>query len=230
MIVATNVGVPLLVALVVGQWWSRIDRTHVRHTCIAAGLSFLIGLGLNQIILLFVHRVRPYDAGVSHLIISKSPDWSFPSDHATASIAIVATFALRLASSHASFRTSGIANLLVAYFCRHSLSDRCPWRQPHRCGRGHAGMGLLSGGIPARSLCDADPVTNETKPSARSPPGISRHIPADFWLARCCSVRDSITTAWQSVEMDGSRPVHRRPAGRRRRAASRNHVAVPPLR
>jgi hypothetical protein len=42
--------------------------------------------------------------------------------------------------------------------------------------------------------------------------------------------RKSITTAWQSVETDGSRPVHRRPAGRRRRAASRNHVAVPPLR
>ena len=30
MIVATNVGVPLLVALVVAQWWSGIDRTHVR--------------------------------------------------------------------------------------------------------------------------------------------------------------------------------------------------------
>ncbi len=95
MIAATQAGIPLLVALVVVQWWSTSDRTHVRHTCIAAGLSFLIGLGLNQIILLFVHRVRPYDAGVTHLIISKSLDWSFPSDHATASIAIVAAFALR---------------------------------------------------------------------------------------------------------------------------------------
>ena len=94
MVMATKVGVPLLVALVVAQWWSKIDRMHVRHACIAAGLSFLIGLGLNQIILLFVHRVRPYDAGVSHLMISKSADWSFPSDHATASIAIVAAFAL----------------------------------------------------------------------------------------------------------------------------------------
>src|SRR6266403_3486949 len=94
MIMATKVGVPLLVALVVTQWWSKIDRTHVRHTCIAAALAFLIGLGLNQIILLFVHRVRPYDAGISHLVISKSPDWSFPSDHATASVAIVAAFAV----------------------------------------------------------------------------------------------------------------------------------------
>jgi len=93
MIVATKAGVPLLIVIVVAQWWSKIDRTHVRHSCIAAGLSFLIGLGLNQTILLFVHRVRPYDVGVSHLIISKSADWSFPSDHATASIAIVAAFA-----------------------------------------------------------------------------------------------------------------------------------------
>src|SRR5713101_6618935 len=94
MILAGKVGLPLLVVLVVVQWWSKTDRIHVRHTCIAAGLSFLLGLGLNQVILLFVHRVRPYDAGVTHRIISKSPDWSFPSDHATASIAIVATFAL----------------------------------------------------------------------------------------------------------------------------------------
>jgi len=94
MITATQVGVPILVALVVVQWWSKIDRMHVRHACIAAGLSFLIGLGINQIILLFVHRARPYDANVTHLIISKSTDWSFPSDHATASIAIVATFAV----------------------------------------------------------------------------------------------------------------------------------------
>ena len=69
MIMATKVGLPLLVALVVAQWWSKTDRVHVRHTCIAAGLSFLIGLGVNQIVLLFVQRVRPYDAGVSHLIM-----------------------------------------------------------------------------------------------------------------------------------------------------------------
>jgi undecaprenyl-diphosphatase len=95
MISLAQYGAPLLVLLVMLQWWSRHDRLHVRHTCIAAGLSFLIGLGLNQIILLFVHRVRPYDAGVSHLIISRSSDWSFPSDHATATFAIATAFLLR---------------------------------------------------------------------------------------------------------------------------------------
>jgi undecaprenyl-diphosphatase len=94
MVTATQFGAPLLVLLVVLQWWSRHERHHLRHTCVAAGLSFLIGLGLNQIILLFVHRIRPYDAGVSHLIISRSGDWSFPSDHATATFAIAASFLL----------------------------------------------------------------------------------------------------------------------------------------
>ena len=74
MVATTRYGVPLLVLLVIVQWWSRQERLRLRHACVAAGLSFLIGLGLNQIILLFVHRVRPYDAGVSHLIIERSAD------------------------------------------------------------------------------------------------------------------------------------------------------------
>ncbi len=94
MVGASQFGVPLLVLLVVLQWWSRRARPYVRHTCVSAGLSLLIGLGLNQIILLFVHRVRPYDAGLTHLIIGHSADWSFPSDHATATMAIAAAFLL----------------------------------------------------------------------------------------------------------------------------------------
>ena len=37
-----------------------------------------------------MHRIRPYDAGLTHLIVAPSFDWSFPSDHATAAFAIVA--------------------------------------------------------------------------------------------------------------------------------------------
>jgi undecaprenyl-diphosphatase len=125
MIAVTQTGVPLLVALVVAQWWSKMDRTHVRHTCVTAGLSFLIGLGLNQVILLFVHRVRPYDAGVCHLIISKSADWSFPSDHATAAVAIVAAFALHRLPGRAVF--FGLLALLLClsriYVGTHYLTD-----------------------------------------------------------------------------------------------------------
>jgi len=92
MIVITKFGVPIIVAAVLLQWWSRVDRLHVRHTAISAGLSFLLGLALNQVILLFVHRMRPYDAGLTQLLIEQSNDWSFPSDHATASIAVAMSF------------------------------------------------------------------------------------------------------------------------------------------
>ncbi|TPJ22781.1 phosphatase PAP2 family protein [Mesorhizobium sp. B2-7-2] len=95
MITISQIGVPLMVIAVALQWWSRTDRTHVRHACLSAGLSFLLGLAINQAILLFIHRIRPYDAGVTHLLIAPSADWSFPSDHATASMAVVAAFALQ---------------------------------------------------------------------------------------------------------------------------------------
>jgi undecaprenyl-diphosphatase len=95
MIGVSQIGVPIMVLVVVLQWWAKADRYHVRHAALSAGLAFLLGLAINQLILLFVHRMRPYDAGVTHLLIAPSADWSFPSDHATASIAIVAAFAMQ---------------------------------------------------------------------------------------------------------------------------------------
>jgi undecaprenyl-diphosphatase len=92
MIWVSAIGVPVFVLAVAGQWWRKGDRPHTRHVLIAAGFSFLLGLGLNQLILLFVHRMRPYDAGISHLLIAPSADPSFPSDHATATVAIAAAF------------------------------------------------------------------------------------------------------------------------------------------
>lgn len=90
----TKFGVPAMIVAVVAQWWLAMDRQRVRHAAVSAGLSFLLGLAVNQAILLFVHRVRPYDAGVSHLLIAYSADWSFPSDHATAAFSIVFAFML----------------------------------------------------------------------------------------------------------------------------------------
>jgi undecaprenyl-diphosphatase len=93
MVVWTSaIGVPLLVLAVAGQWWRRTDRPHTRHVLVAAGLSFLFGLALNQLVLLFVHRLRPYDGGLTHLLIARSADFSFPSDHAIATFAIAAAF------------------------------------------------------------------------------------------------------------------------------------------
>ena len=42
-------------------------------------------------VLQFVQRIRPYDAGVTQLSIAPSLDPSFPSDHATAAFAIAIT-------------------------------------------------------------------------------------------------------------------------------------------
>ena len=93
MIAITTVGVPLMIFSVALQWFIKPNRENRRHAIIAAGLAFLLGEAFNQLILLGVHRIRPYDAGITHLIIAKSADWSFPSDHATAVSAIAATFA-----------------------------------------------------------------------------------------------------------------------------------------
>lgn len=108
MIWISSVGVPAMVVMVALQWWRKSDRLHVRHTLIAAGLSFMLGLGLNQLILLGIHRARPYDGGLTHLLIERSADFSFPSDHATATFAIAAAFL-----AHGSRRT-GLVFLLVA--------------------------------------------------------------------------------------------------------------------
>lgn len=92
MIGLSTLGVQLLVLCVAGQWWLKPARTHTRHVLISTGFAFLLGLALNQLILLFVHRMRPYDAGLTQLLIAPSGDYSFPSDHATASFAIAAGF------------------------------------------------------------------------------------------------------------------------------------------
>ncbi len=84
----TQFGVPLMVALVGLQWWLGKPRLQVRHACISAGVAFCLGLAAAQVLLLYYHRLRPYDAGVSHLILPPTVDWSFPSDHAIASSAI----------------------------------------------------------------------------------------------------------------------------------------------
>lgn len=125
MIWVSAIGVPLLVGAVILQWWRKPDRPHVRHVLIASGLSFLLGLALNQLVLLFVHRDRPYDAGITHLLIAKSADPSFPSDHATASIGIAAAFLLHgMRRTGAGFLAAAIMLMLSrVYIGIHYASD-----------------------------------------------------------------------------------------------------------
>jgi undecaprenyl-diphosphatase len=60
MIAVTRAGVPFLVLAVAVQWWTREDWLSQRYATVACGLSFFLGLAVNQVVLLFVHCVRPY--------------------------------------------------------------------------------------------------------------------------------------------------------------------------
>lgn len=81
-------GIPVMVVAVATLWWSHRNRAQARFVALSAGLSFFLALALNQVILLMVQRVRPYDAGVTHLVVAPSLDPSFPSDHASAAFAV----------------------------------------------------------------------------------------------------------------------------------------------
>jgi undecaprenyl-diphosphatase len=94
MIAVTTAGVYVLFAAVALQWFIKPNQTSRRHAIIASGFAFVLGQAINQVVLLGIHRIRPYDTGFSHLIVEKSVDWSFPSDHATAAASIAATFAI----------------------------------------------------------------------------------------------------------------------------------------
>lgn len=88
-VAVTKYGALLIVAAVaVRWWWWGADKDRERHLAILSGASAALGLALNQVILLFIHRGRPYDAGLTHLLIPASADPSFPSDHATLGFAI----------------------------------------------------------------------------------------------------------------------------------------------
>jgi undecaprenyl-diphosphatase len=85
----------LLVVLVL---FARRERfAPVRRAAVAAGLSAGLGLLIVKIITEFYDRARPFVAhpGVVHLFIRHAADASFPSDHATASMAIAVAFLLR---------------------------------------------------------------------------------------------------------------------------------------
>jgi undecaprenyl-diphosphatase len=90
-----------------GKWRSRNGR----HGVAAAGFSALLALGVAQVIASVWDRPRPYEAhaGDAHLLLSPSPDSSFPSDHATGAYAIAFAILLR-------HRKGGVIALILATF------------------------------------------------------------------------------------------------------------------
>jgi undecaprenyl-diphosphatase len=124
MVWVSSVGVPILVVAVACQWWARHDRQHTRYVLLATGFSFLLGLAVNQVILLFVQRVRPYNLGITSLLIPPSSDPSFPSDHATAAFAIAAVFLLHRFRGAAAFLVAAfLISISRIYIGTHYVSD-----------------------------------------------------------------------------------------------------------
>lgn len=125
MIAVTSYGAFLIIAAVaIRWWWNGADKMCERHLAILCGGSVTLGLALNQIVLLFVYRVRPYEVGVTHGLISPSADPSFPSDHATLGFAVA--FALLGASARRGWVFLAGAIVLSAsrlYVGTHYLSD-----------------------------------------------------------------------------------------------------------
>ncbi len=119
-------GVYAIVAAVAVRWWitGSGDKLRERHLAILCGLSTALALLLNQGILLLVQRIRPYDAGVTHLLIAPSADPSFPSDHATLVFAVA--FALLAAGAQRGWLFLAIAGAIAlsrVYVGIHYVSD-----------------------------------------------------------------------------------------------------------
>jgi undecaprenyl-diphosphatase len=125
MVMVTQWGVPAMIAAVALTWWQQGGNRAEKHVVVCAGLSFLSGLAVNQLILLFVHRMRPCDAGLTHLLISPSADPSFPSDHATAGFAIVLSYVLhrRWLKAAAFFAAAALVMISRVYVGTHDVSD-----------------------------------------------------------------------------------------------------------
>jgi len=76
----------ILVLLVL--WFSK--KVEYQRGAFLAGLSAVIALGIGQVIGMVILRPRPYYTIPTHLLIGRTLDTSFPSDHATFAFAIAA--------------------------------------------------------------------------------------------------------------------------------------------
>jgi undecaprenyl-diphosphatase len=80
---------PIVVAGVLVVLWLRWRRDTQRTSGLAAAAA-LIALGVGQVIGKMVPRARPADVLSAHLLLPRSLDTSFPSDHATLAFAVAA--------------------------------------------------------------------------------------------------------------------------------------------
>lgn len=84
-------GIVTFAALLMAGWWAARRRGDLDSMAAVmwAGGGSVAAVGLNQVLGRMFHRVRPY-AGLAHVhvLISRTTDFSFPSDHAVAAGAV----------------------------------------------------------------------------------------------------------------------------------------------
>lgn len=91
-ILFTKYWLVIIVFTIILFWWTKNNRIEKRKEAIFCWLVTIIWIITNQIIILFINRIRPYESWITNLIIDKSTDPSFPSDHST--VAFSVAFAL----------------------------------------------------------------------------------------------------------------------------------------
>lgn len=86
-----KLGIGVFAVLLVLGWWQARDTGDLRQMALVvwAGGGALVALGLNQLVGQVIDRTRPYAAmPAAHVLISRTQDFSFPSDHAVAAGAV----------------------------------------------------------------------------------------------------------------------------------------------
>lgn len=90
---AETLGVALCAGLLAVGWWlaRRARDPRAMASLVWAAIGTLVAVGVNQPIVSAVHERRPYQS-IPHvlLLVSRSSDYGFPSDHATMAGAIAA--------------------------------------------------------------------------------------------------------------------------------------------
>lgn len=90
---AETLGVVICVVLLAVGWWlaRRARDSRAMANLVWAAVGTLVAVGVNQPIVSAVHERRPYQS-IPHvlLLVSRTSDYGFPSDHATMAGAVAA--------------------------------------------------------------------------------------------------------------------------------------------
>lgn len=115
------------VAVLLGIWFwprDRAGRENRQWACMAAVGAAVLSLGINQLIIQVWQRPRPFAAHPAIALLPRSPDPSFPSDHATFGFAVAV--AIVLAKRRIGLLALALATALAlarVYVGEHYLGD-----------------------------------------------------------------------------------------------------------